>query len=71
MLRDESALYFAKKDAIYHETIPPPLSVAMCFGGIACVAGAVSTAECPAGYGQSTRDLTGCPKRAGTGAETC
>lgn len=41
MLRDESALYFAKKDAIYHETIPPPLSAALYSGSITCAVGAV------------------------------
>ena len=54
-----------------HETIPPPLSAAMYSGGAACAAGTVSAAERSAGYSQPTRDLTGRPKRAGTGAETC
>ena len=37
----------------------------------ACAAGTIFAAECPAGYCQPTRNLTGRPKRAGTGAETC
>lgn len=71
VLQGESALQFCKKDAIDHETIPPPLSAAMYSGGTACTAGAISAAERSARYCQPTRDLTGRPKRAGTGAETC
>lgn len=69
MLQGESALQFCKKDAIDHETIPPPLSAAMYSGSAACAAGTIFAAECPAGYCQPTRNLTGRPKRAGTGAK--
>lgn len=41
MLQGESALQFCKKDAIDHETIPPPLSAAMYSGSAACAAGTI------------------------------